>query len=290
MFNETELGIVRAAYAKQVMAAAAADDARLEAAFARVRREAYLGDGPWPIARHFGVYALSPSADPVYLYTDDLVALVPERQLNNGQPSFHAHLLAAAAPKPGEHAVHIGTGTGYYTAIIAALVGEHGRVTGIEVDEALAARARQNFRALPHVEIVTGDGATTPFDTADVIYVNAGATRPADHWLDRLADGGRLILPLTTSQGFAVPGSAAELASRGAVFLIERRSEDFFARWISPVAVFPCAGARDAESERALAAALATGRWNDVTRLYRHADVAVENAFLKAPGWSLAYR
>ena len=30
---------------------------------------------------------------------------------------------------------------------------------------------------------------------ADVILVNAGATRPAERWLDGLRDGGRLILP-----------------------------------------------------------------------------------------------
>jgi protein-L-isoaspartate(D-aspartate) O-methyltransferase len=27
------------------------------------------------------------------------------------------------------------------------------------------------------------------FESADVIYVNAGATRPADAWLDRLKEG-----------------------------------------------------------------------------------------------------
>ena len=37
-------------------------------------------------------------------------------------------------------------------------------------------------------------------EPADVIYVNAGTTRPADLWLDRLKEGGRLILPMTTSQ------------------------------------------------------------------------------------------
>lgn len=290
MFNETELGIVRAAYAKQVMAAASAADTRVEAAFAHVPREAYLGDGPWPVARSFGVYSMTPSADPVYLYTDDLVALVPKRGLNNGQPSFHAHLLAAAAPKRGEHVVHIGTGTGYYTAIIAALAGENGRVTGIEVDADLAERARRNFKTQPHVEIITGNGATTPFDTANVIYVNAGVTRPADHWLDRLADGGRLVLPLTTGQAFTQPAAtAADIATRGAVFLIERRGQDFLARWISPVAVFPCTGVRDEESERALATALSTGRWSEVTRLHRHTDNADENVFLKGRGWSLAY-
>jgi protein-L-isoaspartate O-methyltransferase len=43
-----------------------------------------------------------------------------------------------------------------------------------------------------------------------VIYVNAGAIHPADIWLDRLNDGGRLILPLT-AQKTLPPGSAVRL-------------------------------------------------------------------------------
>ena len=58
--------------------------------------------------------------DPVYLYQDVFVGLVPERRLNNGQPSGHAMLMAQADPRPGEHAVHIGAGVGYYTAIRSA--------------------------------------------------------------------------------------------------------------------------------------------------------------------------
>jgi len=49
--EESELDIVRRAYAKQVMAAAGVEDARVEAAFAAVRREDFLGPGPWPILR-----------------------------------------------------------------------------------------------------------------------------------------------------------------------------------------------------------------------------------------------
>ena len=35
-------------------------------------------------------------------------------------------LIAAAAPQPGEHVVHVGAGVGYYTAILAELVGRYG--------------------------------------------------------------------------------------------------------------------------------------------------------------------
>jgi protein-L-isoaspartate(D-aspartate) O-methyltransferase len=288
--DQQELAVVRRAFAKQVLAAVGLEDERIEKAFAAVRREDYMGPGPWQIFRWRMVYQKLPSADPVYLYTDDLVGLVPECQLNSGQPSLHAHLLGKAAPRAGEHIVHIGTGTGYFTAIMAELAGPSGHVTGIEFDSALAARSRANLARYSHVEIVEGDGAAAAFDPADVIYVNAGATRPADTWLDRLKEGGRLILPLTTDKSFGDFGQRPlDMARQGAVFRITRRGEDYFADWISAVAIFPCEGARDSASEGALAAALANRRMAEVTRLYRHDDPAPERCWLKAPGWCLAY-
>jgi protein-L-isoaspartate(D-aspartate) O-methyltransferase len=288
MDREAELSIIRAAYAKQILAAArVVGDPRLEAALGAIRREDFLGAGPWPIMRWFRDYVTTPDADPVYLYTDDLVGIVPERQLNNGQPSLHAHLVHQASPAAGEHVVHIGTGTGYYTAILAHLAGSSGRVTGIEYEPELAARAKANFAGYPNVEIIEGDGTLLSFDQADVIYVNAGCTRPAQNWLDRLADGGRLILPMTSDQGFGAK-SLDRMASAGAVFRIERRGHDYFARWISAVAIFPCAGNRDEASERALAEAFARGGWQQVTRLYRDVEIAEERCWVSGPGWCLA--
>ena len=57
-----------------------------------------------------------------------------------------------------------------------------GRVTAIEYDAGLAAKARENLKPWPNVTVLQGDGATLPFDPADVIYVNAGVTRPAESW------------------------------------------------------------------------------------------------------------
>jgi len=291
MDQESELRIIRRAYAKQITAAVGVTDERIQDAFATVRREAFLGPGPWAILRWGRGYALTPSADPVYLYTDDLVGIVPERQLNNGQPQLHAALTAAAAPREGDHVVHIGTGLGYYTAILAHLAGASGRVTAIEFDPDLAARAAANFANSDTVQVVQGDGSTVAFETADVIYVNAGATRPADTWLDRLADGGRLMLPLTADTDFAplLSEDPQQLARRGAVFRIERRGDDFLAKGVSSVAIFPCEGSRDDISEKALAAAFETGDWRKVTRLYRHQDLPAAQCWVQAPGWSLAY-
>jgi protein-L-isoaspartate(D-aspartate) O-methyltransferase len=76
MTSEKDLTVVRRAYAKQILAAASVSDHRIEDAFAAVRREAYLGPGPWQVLRFLRKYVPTPTADPVYLYTDDLVGSI----------------------------------------------------------------------------------------------------------------------------------------------------------------------------------------------------------------------
>ena len=73
---------------------------------------------------------------------DMIVGIAPERRLNNGQPSGHAVWIASAVPNLGDHVVHIGAGTGYYSAILAHVVGGSGRVTAVEIDPQLAPQAR----------------------------------------------------------------------------------------------------------------------------------------------------
>ncbi len=285
MDRDDEIDIIRCAYAKRVLAAAGVRDRRIEAAFAAVPREHFLGRGPWPILRWGRGYVNSPSRDLIYLYDDVLVGIIPERNLNNGQPWLHALLIAGTAPRIGEHAVHIGAGVGYYTAILAHLVGHRGRVTAIEFDSGLAQRVAANFADAPNVRVMEGDGSRLPFDPADIIYVNAGATRPADSWLDGLKEGGRLILPLTTNQGFLGPESVP-IERRGAVFRIERRGDEYAAKRISAVAIFPCEGMRDPASEAALAAAFEKGDGSEVRRLYRRGDVPEDECWLHAADWA----
>lgn len=282
--RQTPTAAVRHAYARELLRASQIEDQRLEAAFASVPREAFLSPGPWSIMRAPDGYEMTPDDDPVHLYQDVLVAIIPEKGLNNGQPSFLALLISFGQPREGDCVVHVGAGQGYYTAIIAEMVGPSGKVTAIEYEKDLAIRAAANLSPWPNVHVVHGDGSAVPIEPADIIYVNAGAARPADIWLDAMKEGGRLVLPLTARY----TTEAGHTMTKGAIFLIERRGHDCLAEWKSGVAIYPCMGASDDPSEAALARAFEKGGWEKVTRLYRTGEIGEESCWVRGPGWSLA--
>jgi protein-L-isoaspartate(D-aspartate) O-methyltransferase len=222
---------LRRRYAAEITGSAGVRHARVEEAFARIPRENYLTTPPWAIFAPGGLFK-SDTSDPAELYQDVLVVLDEARGINNGQPSLHAAWLAALDPKPGEVAVHIGAGTGYYTAILAALVAPGGEVHAYEIEPDLAAVARANLSALVSVTVhpTSGVGATLP--AADVVYVNASASAPDVAWLKALTSNGRLIFPWQSS------------GQRGGVTMQVRRTARGFAAVATvEVAFIACVGA-----------------------------------------------
>jgi protein-L-isoaspartate(D-aspartate) O-methyltransferase len=204
-----DLADLRRVYARQVLTLAnALNNASLEAAYAAVPRERFLGRGEWRINTPWSIGALIPN-DPVLIYQDVVVALDRERGVNNGSPSLHAHWLDVVAPGRGEHVAHIGAGTGYYSAILAELVGDGGRVTSIEFDATLAAHAQRNLAGRTNVSCIKGNGFDWPQEAVDVVYVNFAASRPARSWIENLSVGGRLIFPL------GIPRAAAPMVGQG---------------------------------------------------------------------------
>jgi protein-L-isoaspartate(D-aspartate) O-methyltransferase len=265
----------RTFYANFIVRSAGSTSEDLIAAFSSVERERYVGEGPWPIYVGSG-YITTLSADPRLLYQDILVGLAVDRGINNGQPSLHARCLAACAPRAGESVVHIGAGTGYYTAILAALVGPSGSVVGYELATDLAARASENLKHLANVRIVGASANETVLGKAEVIYVNAGATHPVASWLDALSIGGRLIFPLTPNEGF------------GCMVLITRRGPANYAASIVARAAFvPCIGARDDASSNALTHALETQSLESVKSL-RLRTPPDATAWCVGAGWWLS--
>ena len=85
MDRESELEIVRRAYAKQVMAAAEVTDRQLEAAYAAVKREDFLGRSDQVTVMN----AIRAGADPRAVLTENLVATVDALWLRGDAQARH---------------------------------------------------------------------------------------------------------------------------------------------------------------------------------------------------------
>jgi protein-L-isoaspartate(D-aspartate) O-methyltransferase len=235
-------------------------NSRLRAAFAAIPRERFIGPGPWRIFTPSG-YVETVADDPAMLYQDVVVALTSDSHINNGQPTLHAACLEALKIKDGETIIHVGAGTGYYTAILAQLTGENGSVLAYEIEPDLARRATANLADQTNVTLYARSGVEGPLPDCDVIYVSAGATEPMAVWLDALRPGGRLLFPLTPAKGYGgmllVTGGPSELSV-------------YSAHFISQALFIPCTGARDEDTAQKLSDAFQRGHLGEVRSLHRH--------------------
>jgi len=152
-------------FAEEIETVANLKTRALVEAFAAVPRDRFLPPGPWLLRGEMDLGApprLTPDADPRRVHHNVVVGIDPARMLFNGQPAFLALLIDALTLRPGSRALHVGCGLGYYTAILAHVVGPSGRVVAHDVDEALVVGARANLLSTRWVEVRRGD-ATTPF-------------------------------------------------------------------------------------------------------------------------------
>jgi protein-L-isoaspartate(D-aspartate) O-methyltransferase len=248
-------------YAEEIRVLTNITSSQLLEAFASVPRESFLGPGPWQIASADqtaivgaglggSFYATTNNAQD--LYHNVLIAIDPSRHLNNGQPSALARWINALDLKRGDRVFHLGCGVGYYTAVMAEVVGAGGSVVAIEADARLAARARENLASYPHVTVHSGDGAVLDSGTCDAMLINAGVTHPHRPWLERLGEGGRLLLPITAA-------ARATSFGTGVMVRIVRLSGAYFAKVVSHVAIYSCTSVRDPSLEIPLGKALASG-------------------------------
>lgn len=147
------------------------------------------------------------------------------------QPYIVALMTESLKVKGQEHALEIGTGSGYQAAILANIVKE---VYTIEIKEKLYSKAGQTLESLGYMNVKTrhSDGyfgwpEAAPFDC---IMITAAIDHIPPPLLKQLKDGGRLILPLGN------PFSYQNLS------LVTKHGENYTVKQITGVLFVPMTG------------------------------------------------
>lgn len=132
-------------------------------------------------------------------------------------PKLEGRILQAVELQPGESALEVGTGSGFFAACLAEL---GGRVHSIDIFPELTAFAADNLRATGYtgVSLATAD-ATRGLDAGpwDVVVLTASLPVYDPRFQELLKHGGRL---------FAVVGTGAAMEA----LLVTRAGEREFAR------------------------------------------------------------
>jgi protein-L-isoaspartate(D-aspartate) O-methyltransferase len=175
----TELRSARLHMVERQLRGRGIEDERVLAAMAAVPREAFLPE------------ALRDRA-----YADSALPIGEEQTIS--QPWIVAAICQALELDGSELVLEVGTGSGYSAAVLARLAAH---VVSIERHDSLARAAAEVLSSLGigNVELVVGDGSLgvpqrAPFDA---IAVHATAPEAPPALIDQLADGGRLVAPVS---------------------------------------------------------------------------------------------
>ncbi|RDI35367.1 methyltransferase, FxLD system [Lentzea flaviverrucosa] len=117
---------------------------------------------------------------------------------------IQARMIEQAEIGEGMSVLEIGSG-GFNAALLAEVVGPGGWVVSVDIDPEVTDRARELLEATGYgdrVTVVQTDaenplpGLREPFEPFDAILVTVGAWDLAPAWLEHLAEGGRIVVPL----------------------------------------------------------------------------------------------
>jgi protein-L-isoaspartate(D-aspartate) O-methyltransferase len=118
------------------------------------------------------------------------------------QPYVVAFMLELLQPKKGQKILDIGFGSAWTTSLLAEIVGENGKVYGIEIVPEVFEFGKKNiekynFLQKGIVEIFLMDGSKglpekAPFD---MILVSAASKKIPEEMILQLKDGGILVIP-----------------------------------------------------------------------------------------------
>lgn len=120
------------------------------------------------------------------------------------QPSTVAFMLQLLQPAARQRVLDVGSGSGWTTALLAAVTGASGSVLGKEIIPELVAQGNENLERyhFRHATIapaqpgVLGDPSSAPFDR---ILVSASARTYPETLAQQLCVGGILVIPVRSA-------------------------------------------------------------------------------------------
>ena len=140
------------------------------------------------------------------------------------QPAMIVEMLQQLEVREGDRILEIGTGSGYTTALLAALTGPNGSVVSLDLEADLveAATVRFSSLGLSHIRAFARDGALgyEPDAPYDRILLTVCVTDIQGAWWEQLQPGGRIVLPLSfngVQKSIAFQESEGRLESRSAI-------------------------------------------------------------------------
>jgi protein-L-isoaspartate(D-aspartate) O-methyltransferase len=114
-------------------------------------------------------------------------------------PKIEGRILDSINVQSDESVLEIGTGSGYFTAVLGTLANS---VVSIEIDQALSASAKKNLQSLPitNVDLQVSDASTTDFSQQkyDVIVLGCSLSAQSQKLNELLNIDGRLFAIIGT--------------------------------------------------------------------------------------------
>jgi protein-L-isoaspartate(D-aspartate) O-methyltransferase len=155
-------------------------------------------------------------------------------------------------------------------------------VIASEVHVELGARARENLAEYPNVKVEINEAGSAPYDPGEcrAMFINAGMTHRLPMWLDRLQEGGRMVIPLTMTMA---PGTGC-----GVMAKILRSGDRYSVETIGGVGIFSAIGLRDASLEEAIRPAIKSQKLSGVKSVRRDVYEATETCILHGSGTCLS--
>ncbi|MEK6945391.1 MAG: protein-L-isoaspartate O-methyltransferase [Nanoarchaeota archaeon] len=114
------------------------------------------------------------------------------------QPHTIAVMLDLLHLKKDQKVLEVGCGSGYVLALISEIVGENGKVYGLDIIRDLVERSKKPLYKYQNVQALYGDGRFGMYEKApfDRILISAAVTSIPDALLAQLNDEGILVAPL----------------------------------------------------------------------------------------------